>query len=163
MATDTNVSSWHPLDNPECTNCKGLSRPVRPTRKPSHTPEIVPLQLNSILADRKHLRTLVEGSRLPQGDFARLIGVTQSTLWRWLTGGTIPQSKRDYLNRIQTIRRYGADVVVVYRVYVPGPRWDAELTRRDDPLVREARRVQHIMDAQSRPLFRKTTLPQTFA
>lgn len=163
METTDNVVPWHPFDNPDCTNCHGLSRPVRAQRKPNHTAQIVQLALNSILADRKHLRTLLRGSRLPQSDFAKLVGVTQSTLYRWLHGSTIPQTKRDFLNSIQFIRRDGADVHVVYRVYMPAPRWDTEVERRDSRATNPARILQDELDVLSRQLFRKTGLRTAYA
>lgn len=163
METGNIIHKWHAITNPDCENCHGLSRPVRAKRTPRHTPQIVSLALNSILADRKHLRILLRGSRLPQSDFAKVVGITQSTLYRWLHGGTIPQTKRDYLNSIQFIRRDGAEVHVVYRVYAPAPRWTAEMDRRDSRTTNPARILQDELDALSRQLFRNTGLQTSYA
>lgn len=132
MATDVSLTPWHPVEHPECTNCNGLSRPVRKRRKaPIFDCGMVTLQLSRKAQLRRHFHSLVFRSELPQETLARhIFGIDPATLWRYLNGGVIPHSTESQIRSIQYIKREGADVVVVYNTGAPSKHWDAMLRRR---------------------------------
>lgn len=160
MATDSTIAPWHPLDNPECTNCRGLSRPVRPRRKTFARdgvichPQRIPLQLNEVLAFRKHLRSLLSEARLPQDRFARIIKVTQTTVSHWLFKGTPSPENRAYVDSIRSIRRLGKEVHVVYDIGTVGIRGDAHWSRG-----KEATNVAQALEASPEWRQLKASLP----
>lgn len=130
MATPDIIAPWHPVTNPECTNCKGLARPVRPKRKVSDCGPVT-LKLSRKAALKRQFQSLVFRSELPQETLAQhIFGIDPATLWRYLNGGTIPYSTEMQVRSIKYIKRDGPEVVVVYNTGAPSKHWDAMLKRR---------------------------------
>lgn len=113
-----------------CHQCGVVPRPIRRRKAPDCGP--VQLTLSRRAADRKHLRTLIYASQLPQGEFAQyILGVDQATLWRYLQGAVIPHSKVSQVRSIRHIERHGTDLHIVLRTCAEKPRWNYMKRRRD--------------------------------
>lgn len=113
-----------------CHQCGVIPKTLKRRRTPDCGP--VQLTLSRGAADRKHLRTLIYASQLPQGEFAQyVLGVDQATLWRYLQGSVIPVSKVSQVRSIRHIERQGNDLHIVLRTCAEKPRWNYMKRRRD--------------------------------
>lgn len=147
------VVQWNPLTNPDCTNCNGLSRPVRRKKKPEvaydcigHLPQ---LRLNKTLGEIKRerdkrletrslLTSITYRAELPYERVARLLGMSPVTMWRMMEGkGTIHDEDIKHLRSIEYIKRDGAYTHVIYHTGTPSPRWDfmKKKRKREKPQI----------------------------
>lgn len=140
IAEQNVVEAWHPINNPDCTNCNGLSRPVR--RVPKKPCEMVQLQLSRKAMLTRRLIQLIFDSRLPQAEFSEsVLGIDSVTLYRYLRGAAIPQSKAKQLRSIEHVTRDGQFTVVVYRTGSESGHWNMMLNKR----ARKMKRPPHLM------------------
>lgn len=137
MTTEITVRKWDALDNPECENCGGLARPIRPKRQCNGAPVQLALSTKAML--RRRLLQLIHDSRLPQAEFSEaVLGLDSVTLYRYLRGSEIPQSKAKQLRSIEHVTRDGAFTVVVYRTATESYHWPSMLKQRARKLKRPA-------------------------
>lgn len=111
-----------------CQGCgKGVVR--YPIRKPKDC-GLVQLKVSNKTRTRQRLEELIRQSRLPKEEFARhVLGVHPTTLWRYMTGGPIPNERAQQLHDIEDITRDGTYLYTVTRC-PDRPRWNSMLLRR---------------------------------
>lgn len=133
------VRTWDAIDNPECENCHGLSRPIR--KKTTCREGLVQLAFSPKAMLRRRLIQLMHDSRLPQAEFSEtVLGLDSVTLYRYLRGAMIPQSKAKQLRSIEHVTRDGAFTIVVYHTGSESQHWDMMLNRR----ARKLKRPMHL-------------------
>lgn len=117
-----------------CQHCG--TPPVRRPKRQLPDCGLVQLKLSRSAATRKHLRMLVYASKLPQSEFAQyVLGVDDATVYRYLHGAVIPQSKAVQLRNIVDIKREGTYIHLTIRTCAERTRWNTMILRRN----REAR------------------------
>lgn len=125
---DTAVVPWHPITQPECTNCHGLARPVRPY-KPVHDCGRAQIQIDYKTRIRARLRRFIRDAELPQAEVAALLGMNPVTLWRILKGGPITDVVVSQVMALEYIKREHTVVTVIYRV-ATRTHWDSMIHKR---------------------------------
>lgn len=131
---------WHPLTQPDCPSCHGLSKPVRKHRK-AFDCGMAQLALSASAKLRRRLLQVLHDSRLPQDEFSEsVLGIDSATLYRYLRGAVIPQSKARQIRSIEHVTRDGGFTVVVFRTREESTHWNSMLLRR----ARKAKRPIHL-------------------
>lgn len=140
MASPVSVAPWHPFDQPDCENCHGLSKPVRPRKKPADC-GMAQLAVSHAVKLRRRLMQIMHDSRLPQAEFSEsVLGIDSATLYRYLRGASIPQSKAKQVRSIEHVMRDEQFTVVVYRTGAESIHWNHMLHRR----ARKTKRPMHL-------------------
>lgn len=143
LTTEIPTLPWHPVTNPDCTNCNGLSRPVR-RKKPCNCP-LIQLALEPVAATRRHVQRLPKQAGLPPDLFViRVLGVTPKAFWDKVANGRLSKTAAQHLNSIESVSREGSKVHVIYDVGNVSGRWDATLARRK---IRDAS-PDHVLHAE---------------
>lgn len=122
-------NSHHAITSPPCQRCGKWTVTYRMRDRPEC--ELVQLKLSYKASVRQKLKKLVRESRLPKEEFARcVLGVDPTTLFSYLKGGTIPDSRLAYMHSIESVSRSGGYIHTVTRC-PDRPRWNHMLYTRD--------------------------------
>lgn len=90
--------------------------------------------------DRDLFRRLIQSSELPIAVFSEwVLGVDRTTGQRYLRDGEIPETKKIWLQHVESVTHRGSEVHVVLQWHPANPRWWPYVEQHPRTFARERR------------------------